>query len=276
MLVVLGTSLLIAFGLALLASIVNLWPVVESGTEAATGGGTAAGAAGPKAAQTVRLMFAAVTLQLTPGTAYIVLVALVGALGASIHIGTSFSDFVGNRRFLASWAPWYLLRPVVGAALSLLLYFAVRGGFFSASSQSADVNPYGIAALAGLAGLFSKQATDKLREVFETLFHVSKGDAQRMDNLANEPPILTVIEPDHVAAGSKNVVITVHGEHFVKDASIVRLNRVPQATTFVSGHELSALLPDALVSASCSLEVTVFTGPPGGGESQPPLPLPVL
>jgi hypothetical protein len=37
-----------------------------------------------------------------------------------------------------------------------------------------DLSPYGVAAVAGLAGLFSKQATDKLREVFETLFKTEK------------------------------------------------------------------------------------------------------
>jgi hypothetical protein len=39
-----------------------------------------------------------------------------------------------------------------------------------ASTGADGLSPYGVAAIAGLAGLFSKQATDKLREVFENLF----------------------------------------------------------------------------------------------------------
>jgi hypothetical protein len=47
---------------------------------------------------------------------------------------------------------------------------AVRGGLLAAQASADAVNPYGVAALAGLVGMFSKQATDKLREVFDTLF----------------------------------------------------------------------------------------------------------
>jgi len=46
----------------------------------------------------------------------------------------------------------------------------VRGGLIGGSTGADALSPYGVAAIAGLAGLFSKQATDKLREVFENLF----------------------------------------------------------------------------------------------------------
>ena len=128
----------------------------------------------------------------------IALVVIAGALGSLIHATTSFADYVGNRRFHSSWTAWYMVRLIVGTALALLLYFAFRGGFFSGSAQSNAVNPYGIAALAGLAGLFSKQATDKLREVFETLFRVSR----------------------------------IHGERFIKGTSIVRIDGQAYETVF--------------------------------------------
>ena len=44
---------------------------------------------------------------------------------------------------------------------------------------------FGVAAIAGMTGMFSKQATDKLREVFETLFGV-KDD--RPDKLTGDRP----------------------------------------------------------------------------------------
>lgn len=103
-------------------------------------------------------------------TVYLSLVALVGALGAFIHLATSFTEFLGNRTFIASWKWWYGLRPFIGSALALMVYFAARGGLIAGPGNAKDLSPYGIAALAGLAGMFSKQATDKLREVFENLF----------------------------------------------------------------------------------------------------------
>jgi hypothetical protein len=45
-----------------------------------------------------------------------------------------------------------------------------HGGLIAGSSGAGDLGPYGVTALPGLAGMFSKQATDKLREVFENLF----------------------------------------------------------------------------------------------------------
>ncbi len=103
-------------------------------------------------------------------TRYLCIVGLVGALGAFIHLTTSFTEFLGNRTFVASWKWWYGLRPFIGTALAYMVYFAARGGLISGNSGAKDLSPYGIAALAGLAGMFSKQATDKLREVFEDMF----------------------------------------------------------------------------------------------------------
>jgi len=63
-----------------------------------------------------------------------------------------------------------VLRPFIGVAWSLIVYFAVRGGLMGGATGAGALSPYGVAAIAGLAGMFSKQATDKLREVFENLF----------------------------------------------------------------------------------------------------------
>jgi len=48
-----------------------------------------------------------------------------------------------------------------------------------------DLSPYGITALAGLTGMFSKQATDKLREVFDDFFRTQT--LQRADALESPP-----------------------------------------------------------------------------------------
>jgi hypothetical protein len=77
-------------------------------------------------------------------------------------------------------------------ALALIFYFAIRGGFIAPSAGASDMNPYGIAAMAALVGMFSKQATDKLNEVFTSLFG-SKGDEKRGDKL--QGPTVTSIDP---------------------------------------------------------------------------------
>lgn len=266
--VVLGTIVLIVVGLAFLASLVNLWPIVDV---AATSGTQAA------ARHTVRLLFALVTLKVTASTALLLLVMAAGGLGSMIQAATSFGDFVGNRRFYSSWVPWYLMRIIVGVLLALVLYFAFRGGFFSGSSSSSAVNPYGIAALAALAGLFSKQATDKLREVFETLFRVSSttGDAQRQDDLANAVPTLTAVVPPSFIVGSAASTLTVRGAHFIKGTTVVRINAIDQETSFIGPQELSVKVPADLIAKAGSLQVTVFNGPPGGGESKPAVVVPV-
>ncbi len=117
----------------------------------------------------------------------LLIVILAGALGSYIHTATSFADFVGNRRMVASWTWWYILRSPIGIALAVLFYFLARGGLLSTGTSAMEVNPYGIAAIAGLAGMFSKQATDKLREVFDALFKTAKGD-EREDRLVTEQP----------------------------------------------------------------------------------------
>jgi|SRR5579864_1924 len=132
----------------------------------------------------VWLFFGQLHFYLGAETRYLLIVTLTGALGSYIHLATSFADFLGNRRLYASWGWWYLLRPFIGMALAIILYFAVRGGLVAGTSGADNLSPYGVAAIAGLAGMFSKQATDKLREVFETLFKTTN-PPDRIDKLAS-------------------------------------------------------------------------------------------
>lgn len=192
---------------------------------------------------------------------FLLLMILGGALGANVHLIISFTAFVGNRMFVTTWIPWYLLRPVIGAGMAMFFYMLLRGGILTYSppvapelpesnpvtenttaptvtegnvsegnvgegnvrpdspeqasapadtakkpdcppvtdsvnesipaatkdeaNQSRDsvpLNPYGMMAIACLVGLFSKEASEKLEEVFKTLFNV-KEKAQYKDPL---------------------------------------------------------------------------------------------
>ena len=100
-----------------------------------------------------------------------------------MHALQSFTAFVGNKKMSASWVPWYFLRPLMGGALALLSYLVVRAGLVQADGES--LNPYGIAAIGGLAGLFSKRAINKLAEVCDTLFQL-KSDVKEAGALDPE------------------------------------------------------------------------------------------
>jgi hypothetical protein len=113
-------------------------------------------------------------------TDLLVLAVVFGALGSFLHVAKSFATFAGNRALVASWTWWYALQPLVGMALSMVFYVVIRGGFFASGATASAVSPYGVAGTSGLVGMFSKQATDKLNELFSTLFQTS-ADAARRD-----------------------------------------------------------------------------------------------
>jgi hypothetical protein len=135
-----------------------------------------------------------ITTPLPQSAQLLLIVMIAGALGSFIHTATSFSDFVGNRKLTTSWIWWYLLKPFIGMALALVLYLVVRGGLLAPGAEAGkQINIYGVVALAALAGMFSKQATDKLSEVFGTLFQTKTGagDEKRKDSLENGKPAET-------------------------------------------------------------------------------------
>jgi hypothetical protein len=90
----------------------------------------------------------------------------------------SYSEYIGNRTLKSSWAWWYSLGPFIGAGLAVVFYAAMRGGFMAiatgSNAKASELNPFGLVAVAALAGMFSKAATIKLGELFDTLFKSDK------------------------------------------------------------------------------------------------------
>jgi hypothetical protein len=84
-----------------------------------------------------------------------------------------------QRDFKLSFVPWYFARPLIGVLLGVVFYFVLKGGLLVTVGQASasDINVYGLGALAALVGLFSKNAVEKLRDVFSTLF-TSEADVQ--------------------------------------------------------------------------------------------------
>ena len=92
-------------------------------------------------------------------------VVFAGALGGQVHALRSFASYVGNRKLKVSWLVGYFLTPFVAASLALVFYFVIRAGFFTANTTTQNMNVYGFAGLAGLVGLFSTMAVNKLRRM---------------------------------------------------------------------------------------------------------------
>lgn len=195
-------------------------------------------------------------IQTTFDERLLLLVIIVGMLGAFVHGATSLADYLGNDAFNKNWTWFYLLRPAIGMSLALVFYFAIRGGFLSTTGGAKDINPYGIAALAGMVGMFSKQATDKLGEIFSTLFR-SGGDDRREDPLNGAATAAIVqLEPAAAVAGGEAFKLTVTGTGFVSGATI-NLDDKPQPTTFESPTKLSAQIAKETIANAGTLKVTV-------------------
>jgi len=120
----------------------------------------------------VQFLWGYLRFNLSSEAQVILVVILGGALGSYVHAATSFVNFTGARTIVASWRWWYVLRPFIGSALALGFYFVPRAGFFATSAGTASFNLVGFAAMAFLVGMFTRQATAKLAELFDTMFKV--------------------------------------------------------------------------------------------------------
>jgi hypothetical protein len=193
------------------------------------------------------------------------IVLLAGGLGGYVHTATSFADYVGNRKLTRSWLWWLLLRAPIGIVLALIFYLVLRGGLLTAIDDGKTLNPYGFAAIAAMVGMFSKQATDKLRELFDTLFKTDS-DAGRGDKLTSPQPNLASFEPPTVVTRGSDQVVTAIGANFVTQ-SVVRIGGESRKTHFKSETRLIFELVDADVATAGQLDVSVINPAPGGGES---------
>ena len=165
----LGLGLALAFlAIFALAGMVAFWPADF----------------GHNAGPSVSVLFGARSLPRE--TDLLLLAVIFGALGSFLHVAKSFATFAGNRALVESWTWWYCLQPLVGMALAVVFYVMMRGGFLSSGTSAVDVSPFGLAGISGLAGMFSKQATDKLNELFSTIFS-TRADTARGDKVSERP-----------------------------------------------------------------------------------------
>jgi len=89
-----------------------------------------------------------------------------------------------RKNFSRAFVPWYIGRPVMGMLLGLVFYFVIKGGLWALVPVDGDpgdtLNLYGLAGIGSLVGLFSKDAIEKLREVFHTLFSTERSVKKKL------------------------------------------------------------------------------------------------
>lgn len=73
----------------------------------------------------------------------------------------------------------------------------------------------------------------------------------------NPRPVLTAISPNHATAGGSGFVLTVSGDDFVPGAQVI-WNGTQLTTTFVNGHELTAVVPASEIAVPGTVNVLVF------------------
>jgi hypothetical protein len=180
----------------------------------------------------------------------LLLAILSGALGSYIHAVKSLADFLGNRTAKTSWFYFYVTRPFLGAALALLFYAVVRGGFMAGTpADAAAVSPYGVIAICGLVGMFSDRASQKLSEIFETLFRTND---TRKDKLASADP--SRLDPDTIPVGGHVREITVRGAN-LGSTDRVRIDGLDRQPNSVSNDTVVFTLTEGEVAARKQISI---------------------
>lgn len=169
----------------------------------------------------------------------LILVTLIaGTLGSLIHVLTSFINHTGQQRFNDVWFWWYIFRPPLGALLALVFFFAIQGGMLllvdASGKESASLKPSGVASVAMLVGLFTQQATFKLKELFDTLF------ATRNKDMLDSVKVVS-ISPTLLNMGAQQQLVTLKGSNLEYGMRAI-WDRQRMDVTYVSDSEATLIL----------------------------------
>jgi hypothetical protein len=178
------------------------------------------------------------------------LVMIMGALGSYLGSSRSFVNYVGNRQFVASWGLFYFVRPSFGIGLALLAYLGYRIGAVPGPANTPPGDPYAIAFLAGMVGLFADMTLEKLKDLMTVIFRTPDDRKDKMAPQTTAPGI------DSVTASAATGQLTVQGAKFISGAQVL-LNNAALPTTFVNEGKLTAAFPAAQYPAGASVTIVV-------------------
>ncbi|BAK33918.1 hypothetical protein MLP_09040 [Microlunatus phosphovorus NM-1] len=191
-------------------------------------------------------------------TQLFIIVLAAGALGGLAHSVRSFYWYVGNRNLHSSWTLMYLALPLTGSGMALLTYLVLRGGLTTSFSTTDNVNPYGIAAISALAGLFSREAVEKLKAVFEVLLSPAE---KGKDSLTGT----TTIDKITPAEGAVGDLIKISGAGLSLITQVRFGGGISVAVLTASESEVTTEVPAEAVTGPLKL-----IGPAGAWTSRDP------
>jgi hypothetical protein len=113
------------------------------------------------------------------------LVLFGGALGGLIHGVSSLQHHYRRRTAESSFILWYIMRPFTGAALAMVVYFALRSGILTTTSVDI-LSPYGVSTIAIVMGLIEQRALMKIRDVVQPCFLVLLMITIKMKKILND------------------------------------------------------------------------------------------
>jgi hypothetical protein len=154
---------------------------------------------------------------------------LFGILGASIHGFTSLAMWISTDKLKKSYVPWFITKPFIGGTLAVIVYALLRASLFSGGmtsngmlSQQVFINDYGVAGISALVGLMTGQMTQKLRDVFDSLFGINKG-SDKGDIISDRNLILIPSELKLQKNEESIIVVSLrdNNDEPIKDAKII-------------------------------------------------------
>src|SRR5579862_5160165 len=89
-----------------------------------------------------------------------------------------------------------------------------------------------------------------------------------MAQAQNPMPSIGSFSPPAVYAGGPSFKLTVKGTGFISSTVIYWTFEAPLTTTFISGTEVTAIVPAAYITNPTTTNIYAYNPPPGGGESQ--------
>jgi hypothetical protein len=150
-----------AGGAVFLTALLAMWPAFERAGELqrAAARGDDVGAATIDPVQVL-----GVTWQANRVSAFVVLAAVAGAMGAAVNVSWTLAVRIGSRSVDAGWLPWNSALPLMGTVLAVLVHLAFSAKVFGVGYDAATLQPATVAGIAGAAGLSSTTVRRWLQE----------------------------------------------------------------------------------------------------------------
>ena len=110
------------------------------------------------------------------------------ANGLESWAGKKFPGPKPKDKFSLRMAPFFLIRPVLGGALGVVVYAGIRSGLLFAQKNGTDdaqLSMHALAFYATLAGLFAKTLLERLKDMFKAF--VGKDEKEKGSTEQNSP-----------------------------------------------------------------------------------------